>query len=386
MRTTNVTTTGPSTLQMQVTAPDPLVLMYSPQLVRVTTGGAPSSATAVRVTLMNRAQMRAHAETRAFFKGEVEFDVSRIMQLLATPVELVLGRVDFGGDLSESYTLTVEFIDTDGNAYELASYDDILALYGSLDAGETYGAETQRRLWLSLPQTFTALRPTLGTQRITVKVDGVTYGTGDTDGRLVSEVNLVQILQDNGVILSGRANLVAEFSARYVLSDGEAGLALTRDITLVPESCPADAGVYLRWLNREGGVSYWLFKRSQSRVTSAVRSSYETHLSGVPGAPVNNIYRNARKADYREGRELVLGAVGLSTEEHADLCTLATSPAVEMLALPEGYDGGRLEGPQKWMQVTVTAGTYARDIRRETPSRQDLEFIIELPERNTARL
>ena len=388
MRQTTVTTTGPSALQLQVTAPDALVLMYSPQRVIVTTGGSASTRTEVAVTVVCPAARRTHTERRAFFQGGAEFDISRTLQLLATPVETALMRVDFGGanGLTEVFQLHVELMDTDGVGYPVADYD-IRALYGALDGGETYGAPLQRRLWVNLPQTFTTNRT--ASDMFGVVVGGVRYDVPNSDGIQSAEVDLVQTMLDGGGSLDSLQTpneVQARVTNGYLLKDDAGTMTLWRDLTLVPDTCPADSGVYLRWLNREGGVSYWMFRKSQSRITSAVRTSVETYLSGLQAAPVNNVYRNARRADYREARELVLGAVGLSAAEHDDLCALAVSPAVEMLVVPEGYAGGRLEGPQKWVQVTVAAGSYARDVRRGTPSRQDLEFIIELPERNTARL
>ena len=48
--------------------------------------------------------------------------------------------------------------------------------------------------------------------------------------------------------------------------------------------------------------------------------------------------------------------------------------------------GREAQPPYIWQRVNVAGGTFARNVRRETPSRQDLEFIIELPERNTIKL
>ena len=47
----------------------------------------------------------------------------------------------------------------------------------------------------------------------------------------------------------------------------------------------------------------------------------------------------------------------------------------------------RLEAAQYvWQRVTVAAGSYSRNIRRRTPNGQDVEIVIELPERNTIKL
>lgn len=389
MRKTTATTTGPSALQLQVEAPEALALMYSPQRVIVTATDTAPSNTAVAVTVQNTASGQSYTEKRAFYQGVAEFDIARPMQLLAPPISNVLTRVDFGGPdgLTEPYELRVELVDTDGRNYTAANYE-IRALYGALDGGETYGKKTSRRLWVNLPQTFTVNRSYNGV--FAIEVAGQTYTVPGADtAQKSAEADIVQAVLAGGGSISQLAKakkLAARVSNSYALTDNNASIAAWRDFTLTPDTCPADAGVYLRWLNREGGVSYWMFQRSQSRTTAAVHNSFEVYLPGAPAAPVSGIYRNTRRADYREARELILGAIGLSSEEHAELCTLATSPAVEMLVLPDDYTGGRIDGPQKWVQVTVTAGTYERDIRRTTPSRQDLEFIIELPERNTARL
>jgi hypothetical protein len=48
--------------------------------------------------------------------------------------------------------------------------------------------------------------------------------------------------------------------------------------------------------------------------------------------------------------------------------------------------GARVLPQYTWELVYVAAGSLARNSRRNTPSRQDLEFVIELPERNTIKL
>lgn len=390
MRTTYPSTDGPSGISTTVQTPDALLFMYSPQPVIVETPDAPDASSYIEVTVTSMETRKSHTEKRFFHNGAVEFDVSRTMQLLAQPVEKVLSRVDFGGryGLAERFKLEIGFRDYDGILYPLTSYDDIQAMYGALDQGESYSAKkVQRRLWLNYPQTFSLQRASDGFLGF-MTPDGDMFETPRTDEPENIEASLVDSMNYSGAgalvdKLYAGSSMELMVTRRYRVADGEAVDEFYSFMTVVPDTCRS--GVYLRWLNREGGVSYWLFQRSQQRTTAAVRSSHEAFIEGNPAAPVKNIYQSPRKADYREARELVLGAVGLSADEYDDLCSLAVSPAVEMLVLDRDPDV-RLEGPQKWMQVTVTASTYARDIRRTTPSSQDLEFTIELPERNTVRL
>lgn len=429
MRTSYLTTTGPSALQLTVRYPNSIAFMYSRQPVIVESYGNPGALT-VAATLTCASTRKSHTERRNFYDKRVEFDIRRIMQLLAPDVDTLFQRLDYdeGRSLTEAFTLQIAYTDTDGASYTILDVSDITAMYGALDQGEIYGEHTQRRLWLNFPQTFNLWKDALGEVAFVLE-DAYVYPDTANDGPC-SECDLVGTMQALGDT-AGLAKLLPGRPMRNVgltwltrIEKGEEIAEEFRTVTLIPEDCKPSDGTYLRWLNRRGEVSYWLFKNSQIRVTSAANNSFERYYEGDPSEVLRNSYINSQKADFREAREMILGAVGLSRDEFDDLCDLATSPLVERLVpnVPEEdtevdivYDGGHAKTtsnvviqsgadqdteveagdattgqqatePYIWQRVNVAAGTYARSNRRETPNRQDLEFVIELPERNTIKL
>ena len=406
--------------------PNIIAFMYSRQPVIVR--GTADMAAQVRVTVTCETNGgKSHTETRAMYQGRAEFDISRIMQLLAPDVDTLLQRIDYdrGASLSEIFSLTVTIPDAEGYDHQLLSLPSgIVARYGTLDQGEIFGEHTQRRLWINLPQTFSLWKDAHDETAFVLDwayiYPDIVEGAPDCECDLVGTLHQLEDtellatlvpghpLHDVGLTWKTRIERGAEISEEF------------RTVTLVPDASRLCEGTYLRWLNRRGEVSYWLFKTSQIRVTSTQHDSFVRYYQGDPAEN----FTNPQKADYREARELVLGAVGLSRDEYDDLCDLAVSPVVERLVPPVSeedtevdvvLDGGRsvvrsrvvVDGtevsdttveagdasvgarvlpPYTWQRVNVAAGTFARNIRRNTPSRQDLEFVIELPERNTIKL
>lgn len=376
MRRTTKTLTTPILGTFTIWYPNSVAFMYSPQVVNVQLAatGATAASGKIKATVTHTASGRSYTETRGLFQLEAHFDISRIMQLLAPDVDTVLQRLDYatGQSLSEAFTLALEYESALGSTATVLEAA-ITGMYGALDAGESYGVPMQRRLWLNYPQTFNMWDSVDEGVMITTE-DEDCYPTVAGGAPCYECAFLPQIDADlvrtfrPGIL---RRDVSISWFAR--VENGTESAQQMSQLYLLPDD--GKDGVYLRWLNRRGEVSYWLFTPSQSRVTSAARSSFTRYYDGDPATPQGGVYVNPMKADFREARELVLGATGLSIEEHEDLCSLATSPAVEMLV-----------GDGLWQRVNVTAGTFPRNIRRDTPSLQDLEFTIELPERNTVTL
>lgn len=426
MRTTTVTVEGNT---LQIDYPNSIAFFYSRQPVIVTAPIGAGSLTGVEVTV-STSTGESHTERRAFHNDRAEFDISRTMQLLATEVDNVLRRIDLrpGATLTNKYTITFRATTASGVTSDLLEAE-VIGMYGALDQGEIYGEHTQRRLWVNFPQTFNLWKDKEG--KIAFMTDSAIIEPETAAGTSCSECDFVaalealgetQLLQSlrNGAPLR---NLGLTWVSR--IEDGQETEETLRTLTLVPDNRQRCEGTYLRWINRRGELSYFLFTNSKLRVTSAVSDSFTRYYEGDPSALVRSGFMNPQKACYREGREMVLGATGLSLDEFEDLCDLATSPVIERL-MPEiasndtptdylfaGGDATDSEalidvdaeatgdteivpgGAQiasahtsvnKWQRVNIVAGTFERNIRRSTPSSQDLEIIIELPERNTIKL
>lgn len=363
---------------VRIDYPNSVAFMYSRQPVIVTfllDGGAGVTSVDIKLTCVTTG--RSHTESRAPYSSSVEIDISRIMQLLATDVDQLTDRVEDGASLSEPFTLEVAY--TKGQATTQQLTAEIIGMYGALDQGEIYGENTQRRLWLNFPQTFNLWTDDDDSQGFIIFGEYVfanlapTYPCNEYDLMLVlrneDHFDFIEKLRTGAPCNLG-------ITWRSKIAYGAEIPMISREIRLIPD-CRTD-GTYLRWLNRRGELSYWLFTESKLRVTTSLADTFTRYYQGDPTIPESDIFRNPQKASYREAREMVLGAVGLSRDEYDDLCDLATSPVVERL----------MPGTNQtmWQRVNVVAGTFERDIRRKTPNRQDLEIIIELPERNTIKL
>lgn len=388
MRTSALTTTGPSKLQLTIQYPNSVAFMYSPQPLIVNSAGG-AGTLSVTATLRNLHTGNSYSETRAFYGNTVMFDLSRSMQLLATDVDKIFRWLDYktGQSLSQVFGFELSYVDTDGKTYAILYKYDIIALYGALDQGEIYGEHTQRRLWVNYPQTFNLWQNDY-TEVSFVLEGSYIYANVEGDATCY-ECDLIGTLQANGDTAS-LAKIIPGHPIRNVgltwksrIEKGAETSELLRTVTLVPDD--SKEGTYLRWLNRRGEVSYWLFKNSQIRVTSAINNNFVRFYEGDPSEPVADAYTSRHKTDYREARELVLGAVGLSYDEFEDLCDLATSPLVEWY-MPNVAEEDTEVADYVWQRVNVVEGTYSRSIRRSTPNCQELEFVIELPERNTIKL
>lgn len=379
MRTTTTTTTGRA---LTIGYPNSVAFMYSPQLVRITGNGTNGATATIRVTHLESG--RTYSETRAFYGDLVEFDISRTMQLLAPDVDELFRKLNTSAhSLAAPFALVVLY-----NTTQILNVRDIKAMYGALDQGETYGQDLHRRLWYNLPQTFNLWEDSIGEVLFAIDVIDV-YPDITEAGLGCYECNLMDALYANGEdeiltkVRSGQA-LKLDMSFNTAVSNGVETKQERRQLILKPDPGTAADGTYLRWLNRRGEVSYWLFTNSQARVITTANDGFERHYSGDPSVPVSNSYINSRKGDFREAREMVIGAIGLSPAEYEDLCSLATSPLVERLT-KNAWDSPE-NTAYTWQRVNVAAGTYSRNIKRQTPNLQDLEFVIELPERNTIKL
>lgn len=406
-----------------VSYPNSIAFMYSRQPVIVEGPAGYSSEVKVIVTCDTNTS-RSHTETRRMFEGRAEFDISRIMQTLARDVDGVLQRVDYerGESLAEVFSLKV----TVGGSSVLDLSGGIHGMYGALDAAEVYGGRTTRRLFMYYPQTVNVWKDLYGSLGMTL--NGVSlspsYATGSSRCREVCPQaamgSALKSRLESGLPVSGSTTWL------YRIQEGVESQQTTREITFVPDVRVRGRGVYLRWLNRRGEVSYWLFDRRQLETAAAVSEEFRRHYEGDPAAPVDAVFRNEQKRNYQEQRRLGISASELSEEEFDELCTLLTSPVVEMLHVSEEYhslglvmdngtaasagfdmgvdgqgaddqldgvDGGaaalsrlHYSAADRWIRVNVDGGTQARDTKFSTPRLHTFEASITLIERNTAKL
>lgn len=400
MQTTDYTYTEGPIKAAQVTIPGPLLFIYSPQIVSVTitehTGSLEGLPVSFTITNSPNGTGRSYTETRNIHNNTVELDIARILQLLSADVEGFFDRSATEQATSKPlhYGLSISYRDGYSTTRILAMRSgesgSLEGVYGALDPGETYGDEIHRRLWVNFPQTFHARRVPSGALLYVSPFLNVET-TPEQTGAECQYLDIVAKHEDVSSFVNVR-NITTTWDR--VMRDGKTEEVYARAIRVSPDFSKPGSGVYLRWIDRHGETMSWLFCRSKQSVKTVLRENFTTHYSGDPLSPGRyGRLRNPMKAEYSEARELTMGCGDLSAEEFDAVCSLATSPVVEMLVsgspAPADVDPllkDRLFPPYVWQRVNIAPGTFARGNQRTTPNTYSIEFIVELPERHTPRL
>lgn len=131
-----------------------------------------------------------------------------------------------------------------------------------------------------------------------------------------------------------------------------------------------DEGYYLRWVDRHGFYSYYLFKAGdESRKTEADDAFSRNNLLAYDMSYGYQGYTGRQQQMSREDTVPVC-APNVDSETFEMLFDLATSPRVDLFA---GYDDKK---QPKWIAVTIQAGTY----KKSTAVLQDFTCNVVLPE------
>lgn len=379
------------------------VFMYSPFPVIVTSGDMDSVTLYVRCTDTGR----GHSETRRLHEGRAEFDIARVAQLLAPDVDDVFSmNLSQDGEACPYVSLDIYVNSAAGDVLTTLT---LWGVYGAMDALDERFGPQRRRVWVNYPQTLQIWKDSSDEMLLTDDyINGDFYpALALPEGAPMTEMDLPLHLGEPGG-LDLRAALKSGKTANVGVSCAFGGIDTLEEqnyysLALVPDLTPLGAGTYLRWLHRDGTFGYWCFRNGALRADAGRRTTFRRHVEGNPAEAVNDRYRNGMKQDFRAARQLSLGAKCETLDEFEYLCGLAASPVVErMVIVPleqrlidvDGLamlDSNSLrlmvQGEAiRWQRVNVVPGSYARSVRRNTPSLQDFEIIIELPERNTVTL
>lgn len=397
--------------------PNTVAFMYSRQPVIVQCGLA-TYAASVTVTCDTNGGA-SYTETRRLYQGRAEFDISRIMQILAPGPDRLLERMNGTTDAPMCEVFSLAVVVEGVTVLDLQK--DIQAMYGALDAGEAYGGAVTRKLYRHYPQTLPVWRTFYGQYYFRIGPQTFTP-TSSAGPELCHAVTLADVpwlevtpgpespglplepVQDldssvsagsgdgtaaasatGGLLLSDGVPVYGAASLRYSLQDGKEYVAGARTIKFLPDTSPRGCGVYLRWLSRTGEVLYWLFDRQDLETVATVAETFRRHYEGDPATPTGDAFRNEDKCSYEEARRLTISAKDLSAEQFDDLCSLLTSPVVDMYYEPEAHTGYAQTG-DFWMRVNVEAGTQSRRNSRGTPKLHTFEASLVLPRRNTVQL
>lgn len=370
-----------------VTYPGDVLAMFSPQPFRAS---LPDDGTLV-VSVQNENSGAMVQETRRTYNLKAEIDVSGMLRAVCD-IEEVLPRRDYTQDarsLAERVAISLRFVSMQGETYH-APTQHLSAIYAALDWGESWS--TRRiplRLWINYPQTI-AVGGAMDASSYSVNISrtstSITREQGDRgrSGVLadfsVYQNTLVDYPETLQALLRG-AFVTA--STPWSIKAGETQTA-NAELTYTPkiQTEPYGKGIYLRWIQRDGTVGYWLFTQSKETAVTKSRSSFVAHLDGIQAAPVSGVIRNAARQDFSLSESITVGVSNLSEEEYQYLLGLAVSPCIEML-LPELHTGTS----HVWARVNVGAVTSERAIPRSGLQRtREFEIVITTPERNTLTL
>lgn len=138
-------------------------------------------------------------------------------------------------------------------------------------------------------------------------------------------------------------------------------------IIKINQGC-VDDPIYLRWLNKQGGTSYWLFSRNNIYSTKTTSSTiYEKNITTL-----TSTQSNREIIEKRVERQIKVGAV-VGDDDMDGLTGLFESPKVLMLVNPDTWSS---EGAI-WQSVIVVAGSMV--ILKTKTAFYEVDFDLILP-------
>lgn len=353
---------------------------FNPALVRVAASGLAVSATINVTAYDSDANERTFVETRDLFNGEATFNIARFLQIIFDGKERIFAPHNID-------TLVVSDNVTHVSAYVVISNSDgtitptptfkIDAIWGALTRGESSGGVMRRTWFVNFP--FSIDFTSKYGDAVDVTVDGQpSHGvsfwdhneedTGDwATPYLHAMIDVSQFIDPQTV----NKSVHIAFPHGIVCKNDEEHIGLTA-YTLTIDRTPADSDkhIYLRWIDNQGRVCYYLFKRVGS-TTAVTGSSWEHDNGNVPVAYDGGtaIETNTRQT-FAAQKSLTIGAKLVDEEMFAFLLTCAKSPIVDVF---DGYS--ETDGAPLWHRVNVVAANYAQT----TKAHQDFTMTINEP-------
>lgn len=289
--------------------------------------------TYVNVAITNNNTLKTVAEKRKLFGGECFFDLSYYVRSLFL--------TDTFGDTDERNAMTmveysVSVMLFNGDTQEGSVIFDTHVVWGALGVGEVFDKYSRLKYYRNLPFTFSIYYPYENAALMEVHADG--------------EMSLA-FYSSRGIKNFNPSEFNYPDKVEFVGED--------KTTTYIADDCTD--GVYLRWLDRQGFMRYWLFKGGTS--SYEVKDSLDVRRSDMHGYTERRISK-AENAIFKACAPLVDG------DTFDMLREVATSPMVDM------YIGNDEEDVPQWLAVNVKSETIEKT--RETL--QDFEITILLPE------
>lgn len=281
----------------------------------------------VSLTITNRLTGEQGVLSGTSYKGAVVFDVAPIV------------RMWFDGNLQN--VDEENFVVADSALFVRYSVDaiiqilDFVALNAVVQIGESTDLSSKEGEVLTTKPMLTYYKGYPLDYSILAGEEGVITPNGTTPANGVSRVYVLQgllllLTEDGTPILTEEG----EYIYLYGGSQDFAGAPIK-----IVERCVPSAPFYVRWINTEGGVDYWMFQRSQERSVGV--SDVERARVYVPYPAEAST--NQRTVAFSTTNEVKVGATMLGKGDFDALRKLPLSPLVEWWN----------EATQKWVGLNI---------------------------------
>lgn len=127
------------------------------------------------------------------------------------------------------------------------------------------------------------------------------------------------------------------------------------------------AGHYLRWIDTQGNLQFYLFKKGKRTSKTTLGSNNIVVKTPLRGMYFSNMQRNTNVTVAVTHK---VGAVSLPADVFEWVSTIITSPVIDM------YLGKDMEGNEIWVPVTIQSSTIEYDNKKEL---NDLEITFQAP-------
>lgn len=379
MRQTQLTpfTVEGNTYSYQVTYPEDYIFAHSRHTYvnidrLVNSLGNPLSGETVKMQITDLDANTTYLEYKTLDAlSRASFDIGRFLQVFLD------GALDVGEERAYAYDSDLVqqryiYVGLEYKGYYFFQYYFEVTPGADEPTDDWWYKQRRLRWWYNFPFTFDFRN--LGSA--TVQKDG---GTPTTESlpNISTGMTYSRIRVNPKCLAASASTLLVSSSAGMAFHDGSLSGAADNTVLLVGDGCePSDSTVYLRWLNRHGETSYWLFHRYgiERRAKAAdYRRAYVKDYMSPFGIIDNSLIRNMTIE-----REVKCYTDALDGTDYETVRQIFASPFIDMYL----HDKTTNISDPKWMRVHIKAETQAEPLRHAdnfTKNRQ-VSITITLPE------
>lgn len=349
------------------TIPDSVVFAYSqhiPIKLRIEDErGNPANALGVDLTISSTSQFSEKRYTNA--KGEVVFDISRIIQMLTDSREKELTTLNYSAS-RDSWLASIVSLQLSIDSNPIV-YTPLEVLNGAMRPDEQWLMEPiSIKYWRGLPHTFDFIN----VEDIELSIDGRTFlprkwllGESSLKAFPIMR-NLTNILPIAKRVIKIRTDGVGFSYDRLVRSVNQVNIDIDKfngDLSRY---------TYLRWLGPHGEIFYWLFRNGTQ--TIAVKS--ERHSIALrDNMRVGSTFLNGTRKEPTREVSRAIASEYVSREHYKVLSSVIASPYVDMYL-------GNVDGEDLWKRVDVADGSATEDLKLSGGKNYSLALEIKIGE------